>query len=158
MQTNPLEVDRARQQVTQYLTFLLGGQRYAVPILAVQEIRRYSTPTALPAVPSYVLGVINLRGTVVPVIDLRLRFARGDASVDRLTVVIVVSVMTRHVGLVVDDVSRVLTTSLDDVQPAPQFANHVDVSFVAGLLRDAETLVTILDIGKLVGDELGLAR
>jgi len=142
----------------QCLTFSLGGQRYAVPILSVQEIRRYTPPTSLPSVPSHVLGVINLRGTVVPVFDLRLRFRCAEAPIDRLTVIIVVSVFGRHVGLVVDDVSKVLSLEEGMLQPSPQLASHIDISFVSGLVRDADTLVTLLDIEKLTADDLGVIR
>jgi purine-binding chemotaxis protein CheW len=142
----------------QCLTFTLGGQRYAVPILSVQEIRRYAPPTALPAVPGHVLGVINLRGTVVPVFDLRLRFHCPEAPIDRLTVIIVVAVYGRHVGLVVDDVNKVLSVSDGMLQPSPQLASHIDISFVSGLVRDSDTLVTLLDIEKLTADDLGVIR
>jgi purine-binding chemotaxis protein CheW len=153
-----LNSSTAVSQTVQCLTFSLGGQRYAVPILTVQEIRRYTAPTSLPSVPSYVLGVINLRGTVVPVFDMRLRFACGEATVDRLTVIIVVSVFGRHVGLVVDDVNRVLSIQNGMLQPSPQLASHIDISFVSGLVRDGEALVTLLDIEKLTADDLGLIR
>jgi purine-binding chemotaxis protein CheW len=153
-----LTASTARQSPVQCLTFSLGGQRYAVPILSVQEIRRYAAPTSLPAVPSYVLGVINLRGTVVPVFDLRLRFACPEAPIDRLTVIIVVSVLGRHVGLVVDDVNRVLSIQEGMLQPSPQLASHIDLSFVSGLVRDGETLVTLLDIEKLTFEDLGIIR
>jgi purine-binding chemotaxis protein CheW len=142
----------------QCLTFALGGQLYAVPILSVQEIRRYSAPTSLPGVPGYVLGVINLRGSVVPVFDLRLRFACAAAPIDRLTVIIVVSVQGRHVGLVVDDVNKVVSIKDGMLQPSPQLAQHIDISFVAGLLRDADSLITLLDVERLVGAELGTLK
>ena len=145
-------------QGMQCLTFSLSGQRYALPILSVQEIRRYAPPTSLPSVPSYVLGVINLRGTVVPVFDLRLRFGCPEAPIDRLTVIIVVSVFGRHVGLVVDDVSRVLSIQEGMLQPSPQLASHIDISFVSGLVRDGDALVTLLDIEKLTADDLGMIR
>jgi purine-binding chemotaxis protein CheW len=145
-------------QGMQCLTFALAGQRYALPILTVQEIRRYSAPTSLPSVPSHVLGVINLRGTVVPVFDLRLRFGCAQAPVDRLTVTIVVSVFGRHVGLVVDDVNKVISVQDGMLQPSPQLASHIDISFVSGLVRDGDSLVTLLDIEKLTADDLGMMR
>lgn len=160
MQSSPLTPagSTAAGQSMQCLTFSLGGQRYAVPILSVQEIRRYAPPTSLPGVPDYMLGVINLRGSVVPVFDLRLRFACNAAPIDRLTVIIVVSVLGRHVGLVVDDVNRVLSLQQGMLQPSPQLASHIDISFVAGLVRDGDSLVTLLDIEKLTADDLGLIR
>jgi len=139
----------------QCLAFILGGQPYAVPILAVQEIRRYSPPTPLPSVPSYVLGVINLRGTVVPVFDLRLRFGIPNPSFDRLTVIIVVMVGQRYVGVVADDVSKVLTVQQGQIRPSPELGSHIDVSFVAGMVRDAESFVTLLDVDRLLSEDLG---
>ncbi|MET0389277.1 MAG: chemotaxis protein CheW [Polyangiales bacterium] len=158
MHSSATTTSTATTPIVQCLTFSLGGQRYAVPILSVQEIRRYTAPTSLPSVPSYVLGVINLRGTVVPVFDMRLRFGCGEPTIDRLTVIIVVSVFGRHVGLVVDDVNRVLSIQEGALQPSPQLASHIDISFVSGLVRDGDALVTLLDIEKLTADDLGLIR
>jgi purine-binding chemotaxis protein CheW len=142
----------------QCLTFSVNGQPYAVPILSVQEIRRYAQPTSLPSVPSHVLGVINLRGTVVPVIDLRVRFGGVAPPVDRLTVILVVTVGSRYVGLVADDVSKVLAIQDGALQPSPQLAQHIDISFVSGLVRDGGSLVTLLDVEKLVASDLGVLR
>jgi purine-binding chemotaxis protein CheW len=152
--TNQLTSD-AEQAQAQFLTFVLAGQPYAVPILVVQEIRRYTPATAIPSAPNYVLGVINLRGTVVPVFDLRLRFGTGAGAVDRLTVIIVVAVGTRHVGLVVDDVSKVLTIRPGAMQGPPGLAQHIDTSFILGLVRDGEALVTIIHVDRLIGPDLG---
>ena len=142
----------------QCLTFTVNGQPYAVPILAVQEIRRYAQPTSLPNVPSHVLGVINLRGTVVPVLDLRVRFGSHSPVIDRLTVILVVAVGSRYVGLVADDVNKVLAVQADMLQPSPQLAQHIDISFVSGLLRDGGALVTLLDVERLVAEDLGTLR
>jgi purine-binding chemotaxis protein CheW len=142
----------------QCLTFAVNGQPYAVPILTVQEIRRYSQPTSLPNVPSHVLGVINLRGSVVPVIDLRVRFGGYAPPPDRLTVIVVVALGSRSVGLVADDVSRVLSIESGALQPSPQLAQHIDISFVSGLLRDGDALVTLLDVERLIADDLGAVR
>ena len=150
--TNQLTSDAKSAQL---LTFVLAGQPYALPILAVQEIRRYSPATAIPSAPSYVLGVINLRGKVVPVFDLHLRFGMGAGDVDRLTVIIVVAVGTRHIGLVVDDVSKVLTIRPGAMQGPPELAQHIDTSFILGLVRDGEALVTIIDVERLIGPDLG---
>jgi len=154
MSSNALTPTHEAASATQCLTFLLGEQRYAVPILSVQEIRRFSVPTALPSVPDYVLGLMNLRGTVVPVFDLRVRFGCPRAQVDRFTVTIVVSVSNRHVGLVVDDVQRVLSLQAGMLQQRPAMASDIDMSFISGLVRDGDTLVTLLDIEKLTADDL----
>lgn len=144
----------ASQQV---LCFRLADEDYAVQILDVKEIRRFSPTTALPDVPSYVLGVINLRGTVVPVFDLRLRFGIGEPTIDRNTAIIVVTVGARNVGLVVDAVTRVLNVSADMVRPVPQLGSAVDGSFLVGLLEAGERLITWLDVGRLVRAELAAA-
>jgi purine-binding chemotaxis protein CheW len=139
----------------QCLAFVVGGQPYAVPILVVQEIRRYSEPTVLPGVPPHVLGVINLRGTVVPVFDLRLRFGLGTAVFDRLTVTIIVVVGGRYVGIVADEVSKVMAPEVSAYREGPELASHIDVSFVHGLVQDGTALVTLLDVEKLLLPELG---
>lgn len=148
----------ATQAIKQCLTFAVNGQPYAVPILAVQEIRRYAQPTRLPSVAQHVLGVINLRGTVVPVLDLRVRFGSLAPAIDRATVIIVVAIGSRYVGLVADDVSKVLAIEDGMMQPSPQLAEQIDISFVAALVRDGAALVTLLDVERLVAGDLGAAR
>ena len=138
---------------SQCMSFRLGGQAYAVDILLVQELRRYSEPTSLPDVPAYLSGVINLRGAVVPVLDLRVRF-NLEAKLDRLTVIIVVAVRGKNVGLVVDEVTSVLKLSPDSVRPAPTMARRVDASFILGLVPNGDALVTLLDVDRLVSEEL----
>ena len=138
----------------QCLVFILRQQLYAVPILAVQEIRRYSEPTPLPNAPPYVLGLINLRGTVIPVFDLRMRFGVPSPVYDRLTVIVIVIVGERNVGIVADDVSKVLTLGEGDVRPSPEMAAQVDLTFVQGVLREGERLVTLLDVERLLGPDL----
>ncbi len=120
----------------EFLTFHVGKEEFAVEILRVQEIRGWETPTPLPSVPSYVKGVVDLRGSVVPIIDLREKFAL-PASFDGTTVVIVVHVFTsqgeRVVGLVVDAVSDVYTFDLNQLQPAPDISTSVDSQYIIGL-------------------------
>jgi purine-binding chemotaxis protein CheW len=144
------------QAPAQCMAFRLGGQAYAVDILSVQEIRRFSAPTSLPDVPSYLSGVINLRGAVVPVLDLRARF-NLEASVDRLTVIIVVAVNGKSIGLVVDEVTSVIKVAADAVRAAPTLARHVDGSFIVGLIPDGDILVTLIDVTRLVSSEVGSA-
>lgn len=138
----------------QLLCFRLAEQLYGLDILAVKEIRRFSTPTALPDVPSYVLGVINLRGAVVPVFDLRLRFNVGSPDTDRNTAIIVVTVGTRNIGVVVDAVTRVLDVRADMLRPTPPLGGGVDASFLLGLVAVNEQLVTWLDVSRLLGNDL----
>ncbi len=141
----------------QVLCFRLADQDYAVQILEVKEIRRFTPTTSVPDAPNYMLGVINLRGTVVPVFDLRMRFGTGEATVDPNTAVIVVTVGTRNVGLVVDSVTRVLNITDAMLRPVPQFAGSIDSSFLLGLIEAGEQLVTWLDVPRLLGAELEAA-
>ena len=138
----------------QCLTYRLGDQVYALDILVIQEIRRFTQPTRLPDVSPFISGVMNLRGAVVPIFDLRVRFGL-DAPVDRLTSVIVVGVGSRSVGLVVDEVIKVLRVPSEGVRAAPNLSEHVDSSFIVSLIPDGEDLVTLLDVAKLVQEEIG---
>jgi len=147
-------VSDARQPPHQVMCFRLAGQDYAVDILQVKEIRRFTATTALPDVPSYMLGVINLRGTVVPVFDLRMRFSIGDTTIDRNTAIIVVTVGARNVGLVVDEVTRVLNVSPEMLRPTPPLAGAVDTSFLLGLFDAGERLITWLDVPRLLRSDL----
>lgn len=143
----------------QVLCFRVADQDYAVEILEVKEIRRFTPTTLVPDAPSYMIGVINLRGTVVPVFDLRMRFGAGaDAAIiDRNTAVIVVTVGARNVGIVVDSVTRVLKVSDEMLRPIPQFSRSVESSFLLGLIQNGEQLVTWLDVPRLLGAELEAA-
>jgi purine-binding chemotaxis protein CheW len=138
----------------QYLSFFLGGQEYATDILRVQEIKGWDTVTRVPYSPTYILGVINLRGAIVPVVDLRVRLALESASFDSATVVIVVRVAgtrgERIVGLVVDAVSDVYSFSAENIQPPPEAVGSLDQMYVLGLAKLEDKLVIILDIERLV--------
>ncbi len=143
----------AAGSTNQVLCFRLAVQDYAVDILQVREIRRYSEPTILPDVPHHVLGVINLRGTVVPVFDLRRRFGI-EASIDRTTAIIVVAVGTRNVGLVVDAVTRVQNMTADMLRPTPPLPSAVDCQFLLGLIATGDLLITWLDVVQLLRNDL----
>jgi purine-binding chemotaxis protein CheW len=138
----------------QYLSFFLGGQEYATDILRVQEIKGWDTVTRVPYSPDYILGVINLRGAIVPVVDPRVRFALESAPFDSATVVVVVRVAgprgERIVGFVVDAVSDVYSFSAESIQPPPDAVGSVDQMFVLGLAKHEDRLVIILDIERLV--------
>lgn len=135
----------------QFLTFALASEEYGVEILRVQEIKGYSAITPLPNAPSHVKGVMNLRGAVVPVIDLRVKFGLGDRAYDKFTVIIVVTVGTRIVGLLVDAVSDVLSFAADDVSPPPALDSSLDTSFLRGIAKVDERLIALLDIDRVVG-------
>jgi purine-binding chemotaxis protein CheW len=135
----------------QFLTFLLEDEEYGLEILRVQEIKGYSKITPLPNTPREVKGVMNLRGSVVPIIDLRARFGLRDAEYTRFTVIIVVTVGTKIVGLVVDAVSDVLNVGAKEMVPTPDLGAGVDTSFLTGIARTGDRLVSLLNIDRLVG-------
>jgi purine-binding chemotaxis protein CheW len=140
---------------SQYLTFTLGTEEYGVEILKVQEIKGYSQVTPIPNTPAYVKGVMNLRGSIIPVVDLRSKLAMAQTTYNQFTVIIVVRVGAKTVGLVVDAVSDVLNIPSQDVQPAPDFGAQVDARFISGMAKAGEKLVVLLDIEKVLGAEVG---
>lgn len=139
----------------QYLTFLLGNEEYGVDILRVQEIKGWERATEIPNTPDYIPGVMNLRGTVIPIVDLRRRFELGAADYTSTTVVIVLRIEgetgTRTMGFVVDAVSDVYNVASDHVQPAPDFGSRVNTQFIKGLATVDEKMVILLDIDRLIG-------
>ncbi|SFR51068.1 chemotaxis protein CheW [Thiomicrospira sp. ALE5] len=146
----------------EFLTFMLGPEQYAINILCVQEIRGWHEPDPLPNVPDYVRGVIDLRGTLVPVIDLRTKF-KLDASFTVTTVVIVVQMGqgddVRTLGLVVDAVSDVKTFDTENLQPAPDISSNVDQQYILGLTsikdqQDKAKMVILLNLEKLIAESL----
>lgn len=130
----------------QYLTFALGDEEYGVEILKVQEIKGYSAITPIPNTPGYIKGVMNLRGTIIPVVDLRAKLGMDEAEHNQFTVIIVVTVGTKVMGLVVDTVSDVLTIPRAEIQAAPDFGPLVDARFISGMARTGERLVVLLDL------------
>lgn len=136
---------------SQYLTFQLEDEEYGLEILRVQEIKGYSKVTPLPNTPREVKGVMNLRGTVVPIIDLRTRFGLPETEYTRFKVIIVVTVASKVMGLVVDAVSDVLNVGGEEVVPAPDLGAGVDTSFLTGIARTGNRLVSLLNIDRLVG-------
>jgi purine-binding chemotaxis protein CheW len=146
-----IATDPAKQQL---LCFHIGEQVFGIDILRVQEIRRMSPITALPDVPAHVLGVINVRGSVIPVIDLRLRFNAATAEFDRLTAIIIVAVGDQSVGIVVDQVTRVVHLREGGVRPPPALSATLDHALVVGLVPDGDRLVTWLDVERLLRGEI----
>jgi purine-binding chemotaxis protein CheW len=137
--------------VGQFLTFMLGQEEYGIEILAVQEIRGYGAVTPVPNAPGYVRGVMNLRGTIIPVIDLRRRFGLAEAEFNRFNVIVVVTVGTKVMGLVVDAVSDVLNLPADSVQPPPDFGEAAGGTAVCGMARAGDKVVLLLDIERILG-------
>jgi purine-binding chemotaxis protein CheW len=136
---------------SQFLTFRLGQEEYGVEILKVQEIKGYSAITPVPNTPAYLKGVMNLRGTIVPVVDLRAKFAMAEAEYNQFTVIIVLTVGTKVMGLIVDAVSDVLNIPKKDIQPTPDFGAQVDAEFISGMAKAGEKLVVLLDIDRVLG-------
>jgi len=150
--------DTASGATRQALTFALGEEVYGVDILRVKEIRGWSPVTRIPQSPPAVLGVLNLRGAIVPIVDLRRRFGMPAAEFGPTTVVIVVRVSTerseRTLGLVVDAVSEVCNVNSGDRQPAPDFGAGIKTDFVKGLATVDKRMVILLDIDRLVSEGL----
>ncbi len=134
----------------QYLSFTLGQEAYAIDILKVQEIRGYDAVTPIANTPAYIKGVTNLRGNIVPIVDLRLRFNVGQASYNEFTVVIILGVGARVVGIVVDGVSDVVALRAQDVRPAPQFNSVFDTRYLSGLAMIGEQMLIMVDIEQLI--------
>lgn len=141
----------------EFLTFTLGKEEYGMDILKVQEIRGYDAVTTIARAPAFIKGVINLRGAIVPIIDMRIKFDLGKADYDQFTVVIIINVSKRVMGIVVDSVSDVITLTADQVKPAPDFAAHLDTGYITGLGTIDERMLILMDIEKLMsGDDMGL--
>ena len=139
----------------QVLTLVLGEEAYGVDILRVQEIRGWTPVTRIPYAPAYVLGVLNLRGSIIPIVDLRLLFALERAEYSAITVIVVVSVICRdtrrNFGVVVDGVSDVIDVDANQVRPAPELGSNAATEHISGLLPIAQRMVILLDVDKLIG-------
>ena len=152
-----LASDTGAPPSSQYLTFRLGDGEYGVPILDVQEIKGQSLITPIPNAPPHLSGVMNLRGMIVPVVDLRVKFALPDAGYDRFTVIVLVAVGAKIVGMVVDAVSDVVDLPAAEIQAVPDLGAHVDAGFVSGLARAGEKLIVLLDVAKVVEGDARVA-
>ncbi|RTL48156.1 MAG: chemotaxis protein CheW [Rhodocyclaceae bacterium] len=137
-------------QAREFLTFTLGPEEYAIDILKVQEIRGYEQPTTIANSPNFIKGVINLRGTIVPIVDLRIKFNVGVVEYTPFTVVIILNIGGRVVGIVVDSVSDVTMLSGDQIHPAPEFAATVDTKYILGLGTLGERMLIVVDIERLM--------
>ena len=142
---------------TEVLSFRLGGEEYAISILKVQEIRGYDAVTRIANAPDYLKGVVNLRGIIVPIVDMRIKFNVGAATYDAFTVVIVLNINNHTIGMVVDSVSDVVTLTPDQIKPAPDLGATVSGDYLQGLGTVGERMLILLDIDKLLGsEEMGL--
>ena len=142
---------------TQLVTFTLGDEYYGVDILKVRELISYSAPSVLPNVPRCIKGVINLRGLIVPIVDLRAKFGMPDVQYDQYTVVIIVQVGEKLIGIIVDSVSDVIFLRDDQKQETPEFSRNIDTAFIEGMGQIKEEMVILLSVERMLSEEeLGL--
>lgn len=134
----------------EYLTFTLGKEEYGIDILKVQEIRGYDAVTRIANTPDFIKGVINLRGAVVPIVDLRIRFNLGNVEYNDFTVVIILNLEKRVVGIVVDGVSDVITLTSSQIKPVPDLVSSIDTRYLVGLGNLEERMLILVDINKLM--------
>jgi len=148
MQAN--EGQAANSGGRELLTFTLGSEEYGIDILKVQEIRGYDAVTTIANSPEFIKGVINLRGIIVPIIDMRIKFRLGNVTYNQLTVVIILNVANRVVGIVVDGVSDVITLSAEQLKPAPEFSSALDTQYITGLGTVDDRMIIVMDIERLM--------
>jgi len=143
------------QQLNEFLTFRLGAEEYGIDILKVQEIRGYDSEaiTQIANSPDFIKGVVNLRGIIVPIIDMRIKFMLGNAEYDQFTVVIILNVGGRVMGIVVDGVSDVISLDMDHVRPTPEFGSIIDTKYITGLGTIDDRMLILVDIEKLMASE-----
>jgi purine-binding chemotaxis protein CheW len=148
----------AAQGSSEFLTFRLGAEEYGIDILRVQEIRSFEEPTRIANSPPFIKGVVNLRGVIVPVVDLRIKLGCETVAYNSFTVVIVLNVKGRVVGAVVDSVSDVLELALENIRPAPEMASSsVDTAFITGIASVGERMLILMDIESLMSSsDMGL--
>jgi purine-binding chemotaxis protein CheW len=141
----------------EFLAFTLGREEYGIDILRVQEIRGYEPVTRIANAPDFIKGVVNLRGTIVPVVDMRIKLDLGTPTYDQFTVVIILNIGGRVVGMVVDSVSDVTTLSANQIRPAPEVGSSFDANYLIGLGTLGERMLILVDIDKLMSSpEMGL--
>jgi purine-binding chemotaxis protein CheW len=150
MQPTAREGRQAAVQLKEFVTFRLGGEHYGIDILKVQEIRGYEQPTTIANSPPFIKGVINLRGVIVPILDLRVKFRMPEVKYDEFTIVIILNVASRVVGVVVDSVSM-LSLDADTIRPTPEFASSTfDTKYISGLADHEDGMLIMLDIERLM--------
>jgi purine-binding chemotaxis protein CheW len=137
----------------EYLTFTLGAEEYGMDILKVQEIRGYDAVTKIANAPAFIKGVINLRGVIVPIVDLRIKFKLGEPTYDQFTVVIILNIGKRVMGIVVDGVSDVIQLNSDNLRPAPEFGSILDTRYILGLGTLDERMIIVVDIESLMSSQ-----
>ena len=152
-------LDAATEQAQQYLTFMLGGEMFSIGILAIKEIIWYTQPTEVPMMPACIRGVINLRGAVVPVMDLSLRFGKPSTPVAKSTCIVIIEVLTQtegehqSMGLVVDSVQAVLEIAASQIEPAPTFGAKIRSDFIQGIAKVDGKFVIILNVQRVLSPQ-----
>ena len=155
----PTDGGAVTTSLREFLAFKLGAEEYGIDILRVQEIRSYEQPTRLATAPAFIKGVVNLRGVIVPMVDMRLKFDLEQANYDGFTVVIVLNIGNRVVGMVVDGVSDVITLAPEQLRPVPEFNSAVDSDHLLAIGSLGERMLILVDIEELMtGPEMGLVE
>lgn len=153
------EAEKPSEDAKEYLAFTLGREEYGIDILRVQEIRGYEPVTRIANAPEFIKGVVNLRGTIIPIVDMRIKLNLGEATYDQFTVVIILSIAGRVVGMVVDSVSDVTTMKPEQMRPAPEVGSAFDADYLVGLGDLGERMLILVDIDKLMtSTEMGLVE
>ncbi|BBF86490.1 positive regulator of CheA protein activity CheW [Aquitalea magnusonii] len=149
--TEQLEYHHGQSKaVRELLVFTLGQEEYGIDILKVQEIRGYDAVTRIANAPPFIKGVVNLRGSIVPIVDMRIKFGLGEPVYDAFTVVIILNIFQRTVGVVVDGVSDVIQLAEDELRDPPEFGSVVETTYIEGLGTKGERMVIIVDIERLM--------
>jgi purine-binding chemotaxis protein CheW len=139
--------------VLEALAFKLGNEEYGIKILQVQEIRGYESVTRIASAPEHVKGVVNLRGTIVPIVDMRIKFKLGEPTYNQFTVVIILNIQDRVVGMVVDSVSDVISLTAEQIKPAPDMGGALNTDYLVGLGTIDERMIILVDIDRLISSE-----
>ena len=150
-----------QEEEAQYLTFMLGGEMFAIGILGIKEILEYGQLTSVPMMPAFVRGVINLRGAVVPVVDLSARFGRQNSEVSRRSCIVIIEAEsedgTQDVGLMVDAVSAVLEIPANEIEPPPSFGARIRADFISGMAKVSGKFVIVLNVDRVLSvDEMAM--
>jgi len=153
-ETGRSDNERSSALPTQFISFAIGDDQYGVDIMAVREIKGWSEITHLPKQPEYVRGVLNLRGAIVLIVDLRCRFGQGLTEATPLHIVIIVQVGTRQVGLLADRVLDIVSTEISQIQPVPRIANTTRISFLSGLVTIESGMIALIDLPNLLSSQI----
>ena len=148
-----MQVTQDITSAAEFLAFTMGQEEYGLEIINVQEIRGYEAVTRLANAPDYFKGVINLRGVIVPIIDMRIKFGLGTPVYDQFTIVIVLNIRGNVMGMVVDSVSDVTTLSLEQIRPAPELGSAIDTDYLIGLGMVDQRMLILVDIDKLMASD-----